>query len=161
MRIWEITRKPRMVIRDLSLPLTVVRGEARRVGEEIIPVVKDYLRENVLGYITAIDLILPTSHHTSIRVSDALREHPLVTQDLDLGETFNLLRKFKVFGSPVVNDLSERKLIGVVSYNDMLNYLIKMNYKPIAETISEIMTTKNLDKYIVSCVIESIECGVE
>ncbi len=150
MRIWEITRKPRMVIRDLSLPLTVVRGEARRVGEEIIPVVKDYLRENVLGYITAIDLILPTSHYTSIRVSDALREHPLVTQDLDLGETFNLLRKFKVFGSPVVNDLSERKLIGVVSYNDMLNYLIKMNYKPIAETISEIMTTKNLDKYIVS-----------
>ncbi len=150
MRIWEITRKPRIVIRDLSLPLTVVRGEARRVGEEIIPVVKDYLRENVLGYITAIDLILPTSHYTSIRVSDALREHPLVTQDLDLGETFNLLRKFKVFGSPVVNDLSERKLIGVVSYNDMLNYLIKMNYKPIAETISEIMTTKNLDKYIVS-----------
>ncbi len=150
MRIWEITRKPRIVIRDLSLPLTVVRGEARRVGEEIIPVVKDYRRENVLGYITAIDLILPTSHHTSIRVSDALREHPLVTQDLDLGETFNLLRKFKVFGSPVVNDLSERKLIGVVSYNDMLNYLIKMNYKPIAETISEIMTTKNLDKYIVS-----------
>ena len=150
MRIWEITRKPRIVIRDLSLPLTVVRGEARRVGEEIIPVVKDYLRENVLGYITAIDLILPTSHYTSIRVSDALREHPLVTQDLDLGETFNLLREFKVFGSPVVNDLSERKLIGVVSYNDMLNYLIKMNYKPIAETISEIMTTKNLDKYIVS-----------
>ncbi len=150
MRIWEITRKPRMVIRDLSLPLTVVRGEARRIGEEIIPVVKDYRRENVLGYITAIDLILPTSHHTSIRVADALREHPLITQDLDLGESFNLLRKFKVFGSPVVNDLSERKLIGVVSYNDMLNYLIKMNYKPIAETISEIMTTKNLDKYVVT-----------
>ncbi len=106
MRIWEITRKPRMVIRDLSLPLTVVRGEARRIGEEIIPVVKDYRRENVLGYITAIDLILPTSHHTSIRVADALREHPLITQDLDLGESFNLLRKFKVFGSPVVNDLS-------------------------------------------------------
>ncbi len=32
----------------------------------------------------------------------------------------------------------------------MLNYLIKMNYKPIAETISEIMTTKNLDKYVVT-----------
>ncbi len=150
MRIWEIARKPRLVVRDLSLPLTVVRARARKAEETIVPVLRDYLEERVLGYLTPIELIMPTSHHTMIRVRDALREHPIIEQDMTLGEVFEKLREFKTIGAPVVNNLDEMKLHGVVTYNDILNYLIKAGYRPIAESIAEIMTIKDLDNYIVT-----------
>ncbi len=150
MRIWEIARKPRLVVRDLSLPLTVIRARARKAEETIIPVLKDYIEEKVIGYLTPIELIMPTSHHTMIRVRDAIREHPIIEQDMTLGEVFEKLQKFKTIGAPVVNNIDEMKLHGVITYNDMLNYLIKAGYKPIAESIAEIMTVKDLDKYIVT-----------
>lgn len=149
MRIWEITRKPKLVVRDLSLPLSVVRSKARRAGETVIPVLKDLVEDKVLGYLTPIELIMPTSHHTTIRVRDALREHPVLVQDMTIGEVFEKLREFKTIGAPVVNSIDEMKLYGVVTYNDILNYLIKAGYRPIAESIAEIMTVKELDKYIV------------
>ncbi len=150
MRIWEIARKPRLVIRDMSLPLTVIRARARKAEEIIIPVLRDYLEERVLGYLTPIELIMPTSHHTMIRVRDAIREHPIIEQDMTLGEVFEKLQEFKTIGAPVVNNLEEMKLHGVITYNDMLNYLIKAGYRPIAESVAEIMTVKDLDKYIVT-----------
>ncbi len=150
MRIWEITRKPRLVVRDLSLPLTVIRPRVRRSEETVIPVVKDVIEEKVLGFLTPIELIMPTSHHTTIRVRDALREHPILLQDMTIGEVFEKLREFKTIGAPVVNDYTDNRLVGVVSYNDILSYLIKAGYRPLAETVSEIMTTKDLDKYIVT-----------
>ncbi len=150
MRIWEIARKPRLVVRDLSLPLTVVRAEARKSGEELIPIVKDVVEEKVIGFLTPIELMLPTSHHTNIRVRDALREHPILVQNDDIGEVFSRLRGFRTIGAPVVNSLSENKLLGVVTYNDLLKYLIRAGYKPIAETVEEVMTKRDLDKYVVS-----------
>lgn len=150
MRIWEIARKPRMIVRDLSLPLTVVRPRARRLEEAVIPVVRDVIEERVVGFLTPIELIMPTSHHTTIRVGDALREHPLLLQDMTIGEVFEKLREFKTMGAPVVDNYTGNRLVGVVSYNDILSYLTKAGYKPLAETVSEIMTTKDLDKYIVT-----------
>ncbi len=150
MRIWEITRKPRLVVRELDLPLTVIRARARRSGEVVIPVLKDYIEDKVLGFLTPFELIMPTSHHTRIRVRDALREHPILLQDMTIGEVYERLREFKTLGAPVVNDLENMLLQGVVTYHDILNYLIKAGYKPLAETVSEIMTVKNLDKYIVT-----------
>ncbi|MCD6300934.1 MAG: CBS domain-containing protein [Staphylothermus sp.] len=150
MRIWEIARKPRLVVRDLSLPLTVVRARTRKAEETIVPVLRDYIEKRVLGYLTPIELIMPTSHHTMIRVRDTLREHPIIVQDKTLGEVFEKLREFKTIGAPVVNNLEEMKLHGIVTYNDILNYLIKASYKPIAESVAEIMTEKDLDKYIVT-----------
>jgi|GEM_PF-1060212 len=150
MRIWEITRKPRYIVRDLDLPLTVVRSEARKYGEELIPVIRSAPDNRVLGFLTPIELLIPTSHHTSIRVRDALREHPILTQDNDIGEAFNRLRESKTIGAPVVNNLSENRLLGVITYNDLLNYLIKAGYRPLAETVEEVMTKKDLDKYIIS-----------
>jgi CBS domain-containing protein len=149
-RIWEIARKPRLVIRDLSLPLTVVRSRARRSGEYIIPVLKDLVKDKVLGYLSPIELIMPTSHHTTITVRDAMREHPVITQDMTVDEVFEKLREFKTIGAPIVDNVEDMRLRGVVTYNDILNYLVKTGYRPIAETISEIMTIKNLDKYIVT-----------
>ena len=150
MRIWEIARKPRLIIRELDLPLTVVRARARRTGETIIPVVKSIIEEKVLGYLTPVELVLPTSHHTRIRVRDALREHPVITQDMTIGEVYEKLKEFKTIGAPVVNSIEEMKLHGVVTHTDILNYLVKAGYKPIASTVSEVMTTKDLDKIIVT-----------
>ncbi len=150
MRIWEIARKPRLIIRELDLPLTVVRARARRTGETIIPVVKSVIEEKVLGYLTPVELVLPTSHHTRIRVRDALREHPIITQDMTIGEVYEKLKEFKTTGAPVVNSIEEMKLHGVVTHTDILNYLVKAGYKPIASTVSEVMTTKDLDKIIVT-----------
>ncbi|MCD6488838.1 MAG: CBS domain-containing protein [Desulfurococcales archaeon] len=149
MRIWEIARKPKLVIRDLPIPLTIVRSRARVLEEEVIPVLEPD-RDKVVGFLTPIELMLPTSHHTTIRVRDALREHPILTQDNDLLETFNELRRFKVVGAPVVDNLDQMRLIGVISYSDILSYLLKTGYKPLAETVSEIMTIKDLNKYIIT-----------
>ena len=150
MRIWEITRRPRFIVRDMDLPLTVVRAEARKYGEEIIPVVRSILENKVLGFLTPVELIMPTSHRTSIRVRDAFREHPILTQDNDVGEAFNKFREFKTIGAPVVDNLVDNRLIGIVTYNDLLSYLIKIGYRPLAETVEEVMTKKDLDKYIIS-----------
>ncbi len=150
MRIWEIARKPRLVIRELDLPLTVVRSRARRSGEYIVPVLKSYVEDRVLGFLTPIELIMPTSHYTRIRVRDALREHPVLTEDMTLGESFERIREFRVFGAPVVDSVENMELRGVVTLLDMLSYLVKAGYKPIAESVNEVMTTKNLDKIIVT-----------
>ncbi len=150
MRIWDVARRPRLVLYDLSIPLTAVRAEARKYGEEVIPVVKSITEEKVLGFLTPIELIMPTSHHTSIRVRDALREHPILTAEDDIGDAFRLFREHKVIGAPVVHSKEDNRLLGVVSYNDMLSYLIKTGYRPLAESVAEIMTTKDLEKYMVS-----------
>lgn len=150
MRIWEIARRPRLIVKELDLPLTVVRARARRTGETIIPVVKSIIEEKVLGFLTPVELILPTSHHTKIRVRDALREHPVLTQGMTIGEVYEKLKEFKTIGAPVVNNIEEMKLHGVVTHTDILNYLVKAGYKPMASTVSEVMTTKDLDKIIVT-----------
>ncbi len=150
MRIWEIARRPKFIVKEMDLPLTVVRAEARKYDEEILPVVRNILENKVYGFLTPIELIMPTSHHTSIRVKDVIREYPILTQDDDVSEAFNKFREFKTIGAPVVDNLVDNKLIGVVTYNDLLNYLIKAGYRPLAETVEEVMTKKNLDKYIIS-----------
>ena len=150
LRIWEITRRPKFIVRDMNLPLTVVRADARKYDEEILPVVRNILENKVYGFLTPIELIMPTSHHTSIRVKDVIREYPILTQDNDVSEAFSKFREFKTIGAPVVDNLVDNRLIGVVTYNDLLNYLIKTGYRPLAETVEEVMTKKNLDKYIIS-----------
>lgn len=149
LRIWEIARKPKLVIRDVSTPLTVVRGESRKSGEEVIPVIKSIVEEKVLGFITPIELVMPTSHHSNLCVRDVLREEPILEANNDIVDAYQKFREFRTIGAPVVDDRSNMKLIGVVTYNDILSYLIKTGYRPIAESIAEIMTTKDLDKYIV------------
>ncbi len=150
MRIWEIARKPRLVLYRRDLLLTSVRIDVRKCGGEVIPVLKSIYEDRVTGFLTPIELILPTSHYTSIRVGDALREYPILVQDNDIGEAFYKLRMHRVVGAPVVDSLENMKLIGVVTYNDILNYLIKTGYKPLAETVSEVMTVDGLEKYIIS-----------
>ncbi len=150
MRIWEITRKPKLVVRELDLPLTIVRARARRSGELVIPVLKDYVEDRVLGFLTPFELIMPTSHHTRIRVRDSLREHPILVHDMTIGEVYRRLREHRVIGAPVVDSFEDMRLHGVVSYIDLLNYLIKAGYKPLAESVGEVMTVKDLDKYIVT-----------
>ncbi len=149
MRIWEIARKPRLIVRDLGLPVSVVRSRARRVEETIVPVTSDPIEDRVIGFLTPIELLMVTSHHGTIRVRDAIREHPLLDQNMMLGEVFNELRRFKSIGAPIVSDLEKKRLVGVVTYNDMLNYLIKTGYKPLAKSVGEIMKVKDIDKYIV------------
>lgn len=150
MRIWEVARRPRLVVRDLNLPLTVVRAEARKSEERLIPVLKSVLEDRVLGYLTPIELILPTSHHTTIRVRDALREYPIITQDMTLDQVYEEFIKHKTIGAPVVDRIDTMKLIGVVTFRELLDYMIKSGYKPLAESVAEVMTTKDLDKYIVT-----------
>ncbi len=150
MRIWEVARRPRLVVRDLNLPLTVVRAEARKSEERLIPVLKSVLEDRVLGYLTPFELILPTSHHTTIRVRDALREHPVITQDMSLDEVYRRFLDHKTIGAPVVDSLENMRLIGVVTFRDILKYMIVSGYKPIAESVAEVLTEKDLDKYIVT-----------
>ncbi len=150
MRIWEIARKPRLVVREPDLPLTVVRARARRVGETVIPVLGSIAVDKVIGYLTPIELIMPTSHHTRIRVKDALREHPVLTENMTLGEVYERLREHRTIGAPVVDSVENMELRGVVTLADILSYLVKTGYKPIAESVNEVMTTKDLDKLIVA-----------
>lgn len=149
MRIWDIARKPRLLIHDLQIPLTVIRSMAGKYDEVIVPVVKSIVDESLVGFLTPVELIMPTSHHTSIRVRDAIREHPILYSENDIGEVFHILREHKIIGAPVVYSREDNRLLGVTCFKDILSYLINAGYKPFAETVSEIMTTKNLENYMV------------
>ncbi len=150
MRAWEIARRPRLIVYGLSENLSSVRSVARKYFDEVIPVARDRSSERIVGFLTPIELILATSHYTSLRVRDVVREHPLVVQDSSLEEIYREMQRFGVLGVPVVYSTSDDRLLGVITYGDIINYLLRSGYKPIAETVSEVMTTDDLDKYVVS-----------
>ncbi|AEM38073.1 CBS domain containing protein [Pyrolobus fumarii 1A] len=147
MKVWEATRKPRVIVLPDAFIMDV-RARMRDNEEGIAVIINDPIEEKVVGYLTRREIIQVTSHHTNLRAKDLALDYPVVTQDADIDEAYKLLVEHKVDYMPVVESKNNPKLVGVIGLVDIVRALLAAGYEPIAETVAEVMTTDDLDKYL-------------
>ena len=147
MKVWEAARKPKVVVLPNAFVMNV-RAKMRDSEEGIAVVVRDLVDERVEGYITRQEIIQVTSHLTNLRAKDIARDYPIAVQDEDVMEAYKKLVENKVDYMPVVKSLDDPKLVGVIGLVDIIRALRAAGYEPIAETVAEVMTVEDLDKYI-------------
>lgn len=149
MRVWEVARKPGFVVTRKAL-LTYVRSLFRESGERIIPVVKDTRSNRLVGFVTWIEAIMVTSHKSNMVVGEVARDKPVLTRDMDIREAYDELVEEKVWVAPVVEDIVDERLFGVLSMRDIIKALRDQGIAPKAESVAEIMTTEGLEEMLVS-----------
>ncbi len=146
-RVGDVMRKPRAVAYP-NTPLLSARAAFRSTEERVIPIVKSDVDERLVGFLTRLEAIIPTSAKSRLRAIDVARDYPILRPDDDLSKAYRVMVEHRVWGAPVVDDSG--KLIGVVTMADIIRYLVDQGYLPRSETVSEIVTTEDLDEYIVT-----------
>jgi len=147
LKIWEAMREPRVVVLPRT-PLTKARALMRSTEERIIPVIRDEKSRKLESFITRIEAIIPTSTKSNLKVADVAREYPVIKQTDSVDQAVKAMDEFKSDSAPVVDD--EGRLVGVVTLTDIARAFMERGLRPLAETVSEIMTTKNLDQYLIT-----------
>jgi len=146
MRVWQAMQPV-----DKVLKLTDIMDKARRIfrttNARIIPVVDEngkyagYLRRKDVIKITSLSLVQPiTGQRTKPIVRDFVNEHPILTPNMSIFEATEKLREFDVYAAPVLESLDNPRVIGVISIADIIKALVAAGYKPIAETVSEVIS---------------------
>lgn len=149
MRVWEIARKPKYVVTKKAL-LTYVRSLFKESSERIIPVVRDKRSSRLVGFVTWIEAIMVTSHRSNMLVGEVARGKPVLVKDMDVREAYDELVEEKVWAAPVVDDIVDEKLFGVLSMRDIIKALRDQGIAPKAESVAEVMTTEGLDEMLVT-----------
>ncbi len=147
MKVWEAARKPKVVVLPNAFVMNV-RAKMRDTEEGIAVIVRDVIDERVEGYITRQEIIQITSHLTNLRAKDIARDYPIAVQDEDLADAYKKFVEHKVDYMPVIKSLNDPKLVGVISLVDIIRALRAAGYEPIAETVAEVMTTEDIEKYL-------------
>ncbi len=145
--MWEILREPKTKVLPRT-PITVARSLFRTSEERIIPIIKDEKTNKLEGFLTRIEAIIPTSTRSNLRVIDVAREYPVIRLDQSLDEVVDILEEFGVDAAPVTDE--EGRLVGIISYRDIIQNFLNQGLKPLAETVGEAMTIENLEKYIIT-----------
>ncbi|MET1159396.1 MAG: CBS domain-containing protein [Thermoprotei archaeon] len=151
MRVWEAMRKPKIVITG-NEPATLVRALMRENEESIAVIVEDKLSMKYKGYLTWREVLQITSHYSILRAIDLALDHPVLYRDTNLEDAFKELEEHKVYGAPVLESSDKPSVIGVLTLSDVLKRILESEYKPIAETVAEVMTSEkseNPENYIV------------
>ncbi len=146
MKVWEVMKEPPAKLLPRA-PLVVARRIFRDTEARVIPIINDERMNRVIGFLTRVEAIIPTSTKSNLRVVDVARDHPLIRADASIEEAVKTLEEFGVYAAPVVDE--NERLLGVVSLRDVIEALSKQGIKPRAETVSEVMTTENIDDMIV------------
>ncbi len=146
MKVWEVMKEPPAKLLPRA-PLVVARRIFRDTEARVIPIINDERMNRVIGFLTRVEAIIPTSTKSNLRVVDVARDHPLIRADASIEEAVKTLEEFGVYAAPVVDE--NERLLGVVSLRDVVEALSKQGIKPRAETVSEVMTTENIDDMIV------------
>ncbi len=147
LKVWEVAREPQAKVLPRT-PLTTARALFRRTEERIIPIIKDEKTGKLYGFLTRIEAIIPTSTKSNLRVADVAREHPQLKIDDDIDKAVKLMEEFRTDAAPVVDD--DDRLVGVITYRDIIKSFLFRGLRPLAETVGEAMTVKNLDQYIIT-----------
>ncbi len=147
LKVWEVARKPRVVVMPDAFIMDV-RARMRNNEEGIAVIINDPIEEKVVGYLTRREIIQVTSHLTNLRAKDLALDWPIATQDMDIEEVYKLMVEHKVDYMPVVESRDNPKLVGVVGLVDIIRGLMAAGFEPIAETVAEVMTTEELEKYL-------------
>ncbi len=149
MRVWEVARKPRYIVTKKAL-LTYVRSLFRESGERVIPVVRDTRSKRLEGFVTWVEAIMVTSQKSNMVVGEVTRDKPVLVKDMDIREAYDKLVEEKVWAAPVVEDVVNERLFGVLSMRDIIKALRDQGIAPKAESVAEVMTTDNLDEMLVT-----------
>ncbi len=147
MKVWEVLREPQAKVLPRT-PLTTARALFRKTEERIIPIIKDEKTGKLYGFLTRIEAIIPTSTKSNLRVADVARDYPQIRIDDTLDNAVKQMEEFKVDAAPVVDD--DGRLVGVITYRDIVKSFMSLELKPLAETVGEAMTIKNLEDYIIT-----------
>ncbi len=147
MKLWEAMRKPLVVVRPW-MPIRGVKALFRKTGERIAPVTDE--EDRVQGYVTRVETIMVTSQKSAVTAKDVMRDHPILEENMDVEEAYRLMLDAGTWEAPVVEGRENPVLRGVVTLRDILQALVSAGYRPIAESVAEVMTTKGLDMYIVT-----------
>ncbi len=147
MRIWEVmsTDAPRVTP---ETKITKARALLRKSDRRVVVVLRDPVSKKMEGYLDRRDVLVVTSAKSDRLVKEALREFPFALPEQDIEQVIGDMEKNNLFEIPVVNNEVERRYLGTVSVRDMLKALRAEGYKPRATVVNEIMTVKNLDRYI-------------
>jgi len=143
-KAWELARRPRVVV-EPDTPATVVRALMRDNEEGVAVVATE--EGKVLGYITRREVIQITSHYSHLRAKDIMVSEPLIDVEEDLDKVFERLREHRLYGAAVVKG-REARLEGVLTLSDIVLGLLKAGVEPIAETVEEVMTKEDIEKYV-------------
>ena len=145
MKVWEIVRKPSVVVTG-DTPAVVVRAEMRYNEEPIAVVVESLKNEKVIGFITWREIIQITSHHSNLRAKDIMVDEPLANINDSIDALFEEMKECKVYSVPVIDEKGMLK--GILTLADIVKGLQQAGIEPIAETVAEVMTTENVEKYV-------------
>ncbi|RLE61515.1 MAG: CBS domain-containing protein [Thermoprotei archaeon] len=143
MKVWEVMEEAhiRMYPDDL---VVYARSLFRKYGLRCIPIVNDLIENICLGFITRKEVLAATSRKSNIKVKDVMRDRPLLLPDMELAEAVKIMRQHNVHACPVVDTLQHKKLIGILTLRNIIRILRKAGYKPLAITVNEVMTRKDI-----------------
>jgi len=146
-KIWEVARKPRVVVTG-DTPATVVRALLRDNEEPIAVIVNNEKEMKHEGYVTWREVIQITSHYSHLRAKDIALDYPVVYKEDEIEDVVQRMREEKVYAVPVLDSPDNPVVIGVVSIADIVKGLMAAGFEPIAETVTEVMTTEDIEEYI-------------
>ncbi len=146
-KVWEFSRKPSVIVLP-GTPATTVRALLRDREESIAVVVDDERSMKYQGYVTWREVIQITSHYSNLHAKDIALSHPVAYASDEVEDVVKRMEEERVYAVPLLRSVDEEVVVGVVSASDVLKGLLNMGYEAIAETVAEIMTTDNLDKYV-------------
>ncbi len=147
MKVWEVARKPRVVVTG-DTPATVVRALLRDNEEPIAVIVNNEKEMKHEGYVTWREVIQITSHYSHLRAKDIALDYPVAYKEDEIEDVVQRMREEKVYAVPVLDSPDNPVVIGVVSVADIVRGLMAAGFEPIAETVAEVMTTEDLEEYV-------------
>ncbi len=146
-KVWEYARKPGVIL-PADAPATVARAEMRDREEPVAIGVSDEKTMKFVAYATWREVIQITSHYSNLRVKDIGLDYPVAYSEEDVAEVYEKMASEKVVGMPVLKSKEEPVVIGVVTVFDLLQGLLKQGFEPIAQTVGEVATREELEKYL-------------
>ncbi len=147
MKVWEVARKPHVVVTG-DTPATVVRALLRDNEEPIAVIVNNEKEMKHEGYVTWREVIQITSHYSHLRAKDIALDYPVAYKEDEIEDVVQRMREEKVYAVPVLDSPDNPVVIGVVSIADIVRGLMAAGFEPIAETVAEVMTTEDIEEYI-------------
>ncbi len=146
MKVWEVARKPRVVVQR-NTPATTVRGLMRDSEEPVAVIVEDERSMKFIGYLTWREIVQITSHLSPLRAVDLALDHPVAGEGDDVEDVARKLEEESLLGLPVVKS-ETGEVVGVVSVWDLLRGLMAAGLQPIAETVEEVSTREDIEKFL-------------
>ena len=147
MKVWELARKPR-VVAPPNAPATSVRALMRDREEPVAVLVDDERTMRFRGYVTWREVIQVTSHLSPLRARDVALDYPVAYADDDVEDAVKRMEEESVIGLPVLRSRQAEEVVGVVTVWDVIRGLAAAGLQPIAETVEEVATKEELDRFL-------------